>query len=263
METPLVKMEGIVKRFGSIEALRGIDLQIGSNEVVGLLGDNGAGKSTLIKILTGVYEPTQGSIYWKGQKLENYSVSKARRMGMETVFQDRALSEQHPIWRNIFMGRELINTIGLMKIHKMKKATMDLMKNTMGFTSGAIHPDNIVGNMSGGERQGVAISRALYFNSELIILDEPTTGLSLAETQKVLGFIRKIKSEGKACIFISHNIYHVYPVVDRVVLVDRGKVEFDYKRCDISQQELIDKMYIVAGHEAPAARNGEDAGAGG
>ena len=264
MDTPLVKMEGIAKKFGTIEALRGIDLEIGNNEVIGLLGDNGAGKSTLIKILTGVYEPTQGSIYWKGQKLENYSVSKARQMGVETVFQDRALSEQHPIWRNIFMGRELTDALGFLKIGKMKKATMELMKTTMGFTSSAIHPDNIVGFMSGGERQGVAISRALYFNSELIILDEPTTGLSLAETQKVLGFIRKIKSEGKACIFISHNIYHVYPVVDRIVLVDRGKVEFNFRKCDISQQELIDKMYIVAGHEAPGAcSDGETAGAGG
>lgn len=264
MDMPLVKMEGITKRFGTIEALRGIDLEIGKNEVVGLLGDNGAGKSTLIKILTGVYEPTQGSIYWKGKKLENYSVSQAREMGIETVFQDRALSEQHSIWRNIFMGRELINPLGFLKIHKMKLATMDLMKNTMGFTSTAIQPDNVVGFMSGGERQGVAISRALYFNSELIILDEPTTGLSLAETQKVLGFIQKIKSEGKSCVFISHNIYHVYPVVDRMVLVDRGKIEFSVKKCDISQQELIDKMYTVAGHEVPqVCIDSEISGAGG
>ena len=238
----LVKLEGIQKRFGTIEALRGVDLEIGRNEVVGLLGDNGAGKSTLMKILTGVYEPTAGTIYWKGEKLSNYSVAKARAMGIETVFQDRALCEQHPIWRNIFMGRELANPLGALKIQKMKKATMDLMKNTMGFTSSAIEPENIVGYMSGGERQGVAISRALYFNSELIILDEPTTGLSLGETQKVISFIQKIKAEGKSCIFISHNIYHVYPVVDKLVLIDRGKVEFCYRKDEITQEELIDKI---------------------
>lgn len=257
---PLVSMQGITKSFGTIEALKGVDLDIGSNEIIGLLGDNGAGKSTLIKILTGVYPPTKGVIYWKGKKLENYDVSKARDLGIETVFQDRALCEQHSIWRNIFMGRELVNKFGMLKIKKMKELTTQLMINTMGFTSSAVEPDNIVGMMSGGERQGVAISRALYFNSNLIILDEPTTGLSLAETQKVLGFIKKIKSEGKSAIFISHNIYHVYPVVDRIVLVDRGKIVYNYRKDELSLQDLIRNMHEVAGHELPEDDN---AGAGG
>ena len=257
---PLVKMQGIKKNFGTIEALRGIELEIGENEIVGLLGDNGAGKSTLIKILTGVYPPADGEIYWKGNKLVNYDVKKARDLGIETVFQDRALCEQQSIWRNIFMGREISNKFGFLDIKKMRKETVSLMKNTMGFTSDAIEPDNIVGYMSGGERQGVAISRALYFDSDLIILDEPTTGLSLAETQKVLGFIKKIKNEGKSAIFISHNIYHVYPVVDKIVLLDRGLIEYSYYKNEITLQELIHNMYEVAGHERP---DGEDIGAGG
>ncbi|MDR0472458.1 MAG: ATP-binding cassette domain-containing protein [Treponema sp.] len=247
----LVSMRGITKNFGTIEAVRGIDLEIGKNEIVGLLGDNGAGKSTLIKILTGVFPPTQGEMYWKGEKLLNYDVKKARDLGIETVFQDRALCEQQSIWRNIFMGREIMNLFGFLNVKKMREETITLMKNTMGFTSSAIEPDNIVGFMSGGERQGVAISRALYFNSDLIILDEPTTGLSLAETQKVLGFINKIKSEGKSAIFISHNIYHVYPVVDKIVLVDRGKIEYSYYKDEISLDTLIKNMYEVAGHELP------------
>jgi simple sugar transport system ATP-binding protein len=258
--TPLVSMQGITKNFGSIEALRGVDLNIGSNEIVGLLGDNGAGKSTLMKILTGVYPPTKGEIYWKGKKPENYDVKMARDLGIETVFQDRALCEQHSIWRNIFMGREITNRLGFLEIKRMREETVKLMKNTMGFTSAAIEPNNVVGFMSGGERQGVAISRALYFNSELIILDEPTTGLSLAETQKVLGFIKRIKNEGKAAIFISHNIYHVYPVVDRIVLVDRGKIEYDYLKKNVSLEDLIKSMYAVAGHEVP---DDADIGAGG
>jgi len=256
----LVSMRGIVKNFGTIEAVRGIDLEIGKNEIVGLLGDNGAGKSTLIKMLTGVYPPTQGEIFWKGKKLVNYDVKKARDLGIETVFQDRALCEQQSIWRNIFMGREITNLFGFLNVRKMREETTTLMKNTMGFTSSAIEPDNIVGFMSGGERQGVAISRALYFNSDLIILDEPTTGLSLAETQKVLGFVNKIKSEGKAAIFISHNIYHVYPVVDKIVLVDRGKIEFSYYKNEITIDALIKSMYEVAGHELPTST---DIGAGG
>lgn len=263
-QEPLVQMKGIVKRFGHIEALRGVDLEIKENEVVGLLGDNGAGKSTLIKILTGVYQPTEGELYWKGKKLTGFDVRKARNLGIETVFQDRALCEQQNIWRNIFMGREMTNRLGFLKVGAMRKETTDLMNNTMGFTSSAIEPENIVGNMSGGERQGVSISRALHFNSELIILDEPTTGLSLAETQKVLGFIEKIKSEGKACIFISHNIYHVYPVVDRLVLIDRGEVAYNYDKGEVSLQELIESMYTVAGHELPdSIHASETAGAGG
>ena len=247
----LVSMRGITKSFGTIEAIRGVDLEIGENEIIGLLGDNGAGKSTLIKILTGVYTPTRGEILWRGEKLLNYDVTKARDIGIETVFQDRALCEQQSIWRNIFMGREITDKFGFLNIKKMRSETVSLMKNIMGFTSSAIEPDNIVGFMSGGERQGVAISRALYFNSELIILDEPTTGLSLAETQKVLGFINKIKREGKSAVFIGHNIYHVYPVVDRIVLVDRGKIAYSYKKTEIALDDLIRNMYEVAGHEIP------------
>ena len=248
-QKPLFEMKGITKRFNSVEALRGVDLTIHENEIVGLLGDNGAGKSTLIKILTGVHEPTTGELAWRGGKLTGYDVNKARDLGIETVFQDRALCEQHSIWRNIFMGREIRNKLGMLNVREMKRRTVDLMKNTMGFTSDAVQPDNIVGFMSGGEKQGVAISRALAFNANLIILDEPTTGLSLAETQKVLGFIRKIKQEGKACIFISHNIYHVYPVVDRIVLIDRGRVAYNYRKDEVSLDDLIRSMYEVAGHE--------------
>lgn len=246
---PLFELRSVTKKFNTVEALRGIDLAVHENEIVGLLGDNGAGKSTLIKIITGVHEPTTGELYWKGEKLNHYDVNMARNFGIETVFQDRALCEQHSIWRNIYMGREIKDRLGFLKVKEMKERTADLMKNTMGFTSDAVQPDNIVGFMSGGERQGVAISRALAFDANLIILDEPTTGLSLAETQKVLGFIKKIKNEGKSSIFISHNIYHVYPVVDRIVLIDRGRVAYNYRKDEVSLDDLIHKMYEVAGHE--------------
>ena len=260
-QTPLFEMKAVTKKFNTVEALRGVDLSIGSNETIGLLGDNGAGKSTLIKIITGVHEPTSGELFWKGEKLTNYNVNTARDLGIETVFQDRALCEQHSIWRNIFMGREITNRFGMLKVREMKEKTADLMKNTMGFTSDAVQPDNTVGFMSGGEKQGVAISRALAVNANLIILDEPTTGLSLAETQKVLGFIRRIKAENKACIFISHNIYHVYPVVDRIVLIDRGRVAYNYRKDEVSLDDLIRSMYEVAGHELTDEMN--SAGAGG
>jgi simple sugar transport system ATP-binding protein len=259
--SPLLEMKGVTKRFNTVDALRGVDLTIGQNEIVGLLGDNGAGKSTLIKILTGVHEPTCGESCWEGRRLVNFTVKIAREMGIETVFQDRALCEQHSIWRNVYMGREIVKKSGLLDVREMKKRTASLMKDTMGFTSDAIEPDTIVGYMSGGEKQGVAISRALAFNARLIILDEPTTGLSLAETQKVLGFIRKIKQEGRSGIFISHNIYHVYPVVDRIVLMDRGKVVYNYRKDEVTLEKLIQDMYEVAGHDMTEEM--QSAGAGG
>ena len=242
----LVKMANICKSFGHVEVLRNVNFEVGYNEVVGLLGDNGAGKSTLIKILTGVHRPDRGEIYWKGQKLEDYSVAKARDLGVETVFQERALCEKHAIWRNIFMGREITKLGGLVDSQKERDETEKIMKELMGFTSSALSVDSEVGDLSGGEKQGVAIARALYFQADLIILDEPTTGLSLSETQKVLNFVEDIKRQGKSAIFITHNIYHVYPVADRIVVLDRGRAVGEFEKAGVSLEELVNKLYLVA-----------------
>jgi simple sugar transport system ATP-binding protein len=242
----LLKAVNIHKSFRHIQALRGINLEIKDNEIIGLVGDNGAGKSTLIKVLNGVHKPDRGELYWQGKKLEDFSASMARDLGIITVFQDRALVEQHPVWRNIFMGRELTNRWGLTNIKKEKEETRRLMGEMMGFTSSAILPVTIVGAMSGGEQQGVAISRALYFKAELIILDEPTTGLSLSEAQKVLIYVEEIKKKGKSCIFITHNLFHVYPVSDRIVILDRGKLVGDFRGDQISLEQLDHKMRLVA-----------------
>lgn len=243
----LMQAENIKKSFSSVEVLKGINLGIGSNEIIGLVGDNGAGKSTLIKILTGVHQPDNGELYWRGRRLTQFSASRARDLGIVTVFQDRALSEQHPIWRNIFMGRELTDFLGFIHIRRQKAETMKLMKEKMGFTSSTITPDTTVGTMSGGERQGVAISRALYFDADLIILDEPTTGLSISETRKVLAFVEQIRTSGKSCIFITHNLFHVYAVADRIVAMDRGTIVGDFPTSRISLEELENQMLEIAG----------------
>jgi simple sugar transport system ATP-binding protein len=241
-----LEMRNISKSFGEVEALRNVDFHLGQNEVVGLLGDNGAGKSTLIKIITGYYQPTDGEIYFNGEKVENLTVPRARQLGVETVYQERALAELQSLWRNIFLGRELRNRYGLLDIYQMKQETHRLMTQSMGFTSAAVTPDSKVRTFSGGEKQGVAIVRALYFNADIIILDEPTMGLSLKETQKLLNFVRHIRDAGKAAIFIDHNIVHVYTVADRVVVIDRGKVAGEFYTKDISLEDLMDKMIHVA-----------------
>lgn len=244
--TNRVELKNVSKTFGEVKALKNIDFILGENEVVGLLGDNGAGKSTLIKIITGYYQPDEGEMYINGEKVEEFSVPKAREMGIETVYQERALAELQSLWRNIFLGRELRNRAGLLQVNQMKQETHRLMTQSMGFTSAAVNPDSPVGTFSGGEKQGVAIVRALYFDADIIILDEPTMGLSLKETRRLLDFVGGIKEAGKAAIFIDHNIFHVYSVADRVVVIDRGKVAGEFMTKDISLDDLMDKMYRVA-----------------
>jgi simple sugar transport system ATP-binding protein len=246
MEDCRLELRNVSKSFGEVKALENINFQLGQNEIVGLLGDNGAGKSTLIKIITGYYQPTSGEIYFHGLKVDNLTVPKARGLGVETVYQERALAEMQTLWRNIFLGRELCNSLGFLDIQKMRDETYRLMTQSMGFTSSAVSPDSRVGKYSGGEKQGVAIVRALFFEAEIIVLDEPTMGLSLKEAAKLISFVRNIKEAGKSAIFIDHNIFHVYDVADRVVVIDRGKVAGEFYTKSISLTELMEKMVHVA-----------------
>jgi simple sugar transport system ATP-binding protein len=167
-------------------------------------------------------------------------------LGVETVYQERALAELQTLWRNIFMGRELRNSWGFLDIQRMRDETHRLMTQSMGFTSQAVTPDSKVGKFSGGEKQGVAIVRALFFEAEIIVLDEPTMGLSLKETSKLVNFVKSIKQAGKSAIFIDHNIFHVYNVADRVVVIDRGKIAGEFLTKSIGVEELMEKMIHVA-----------------
>jgi simple sugar transport system ATP-binding protein len=246
MEEYRLELRNVTKYFGEVKALENINFQLGRNEVVGLLGDNGAGKSTLIKIITGYHQPTSGEILFNGVQVDHLTVPKARELGVETVYQERALAELQTMWRNIFLGRELCNSLGFLDIQRMRDETYRLMTQTMGFTSHAVNPDSRVGSYSGGEKQGVAIVRALFFDAEIIILDEPTMGLSLKETAKLVSFVEDIKKAGKSAIFIDHNILHVYNVADRVVVIDRGRVAGEFLTKHIGLNELMDKMVRVA-----------------
>jgi simple sugar transport system ATP-binding protein len=241
-----LELRRVSRSFGEVQSLKEVNFQVGMNEVVGLLGDNGAGKSTLIKIITGYHQPTSGEIYYQGQRIPHMTVPKARELGIETVYQERALAEQQNLWRNIFIGREITSFLGFLDVAKMRAETDRLMRGELGFTSNAVTPDSSISSFSGGEKQGVAIVRALHFHAELIILDEPTMGLALSETRKLLNFVRDIKAAGKSAIFIDHNIFHVYDVADRIVLLDRGRVAGEFRKADLSLNELLDKMQHVA-----------------
>ncbi len=245
--SPVIELKNVTKTFGEVRSLSDVDFVVRPGEIVGLLGDNGAGKSTLVKTVMGFHRPDPGGeIYFHGERIHDWSVARARGLGIETVYQERALCEKQPIWRNMFMGRELRGKFGLLDVKRMRSEAARLMKEHMGFTSSAVHPDNVVATMSGGEKQGVAITRALYFEAQLVILDEPTMGLSLTETKKTLEFVGNIKKAGKSAIFIDHNIFHVYPVVDRLYVLDRGKVAGVYSKDEITMDELIERLYHVA-----------------
>jgi simple sugar transport system ATP-binding protein len=233
-----VELKNVTKKFDGITAIKSASLQIASGEVVGLIGDNGAGKSTLIKTLVGVYAPDEGNIFIKGKKVSGWTAGKARDFGIETVFQDRALCPQQSIVWNIFMGRELKNFLGFVN-EKKQIFEADRLIRQIGFTSKLINAQSIVGNLSGGERQGVAIARAIYNDAELIVLDEPTTALSLTETQKVFDFVNNVKSSGKSVLFIGHNIYHVYDICDRFIILDRGEVLHELNKSQVESPEKL------------------------
>ncbi len=243
-----VKMSNIEKYFGHVAALKGINFEVGNNEVVGLIGDNGAGKSTLIKIITGVFPPTNGEIYIRDKKvpLRNYNVKQAYKLGIEAVFQDRSLGEKQDLWRNFFIGRQMTNRLGFIMVRKEKEIAQKIMFDMIGFRGVGITAESKVSKLSGGERQGIAIGRAMYFNAELIILDEPTSALSLKEVNKVLNFVRKIKESGRACIYISHILPDVYEISDKFIILDRGEIVATIKKSEVTLKELSEFMLKYA-----------------
>ena len=242
MNKSLLRLENITKNFGNVKVLKEINIEINTGEVVALIGDNGAGKSTLIKVITGVHSPNSGKLFFKEEEVKIKSVSQSRKMGIETVYQERALCDQQELYRNIFAGREITNMFGFIDIKKQRKEAEKILRDYIGFTSEAITVDSPVMGLSGGEKQGVAFGRSLYFDSDLIILDEPTMGLSIQETEKVLNFVRGLKDKNKSAIFIDHNIFHVYGTADRFIILDRGEIVGQFKKEEISRDDLVKKM---------------------
>jgi simple sugar transport system ATP-binding protein len=241
--TDLVRMERISKFYGRVQALEDVSFSVREREIVGLLGDNGAGKSTLIKVLSGAVPASSGEILIRGKKVDIRSTTDAIQNGIETIYQDSALVTQLSIARNLFLGREPI--MGPKFLNRMDHATMNRVASELlrrvGITK-KIPPTTPIAALSGGERQAVAIARAMHFDSDLIILDEPTNNLGVAETRGVLNFVRGARDSGHSCIFIAHNIHHVFQVVDRIVVLRRGKVvadDIDPRKSSIEEVELI------------------------
>ncbi len=239
--TPFVKCSGLSKWYGGVCALRDVSVEFGRGpEIVGLVGDNGAGKSTLIKILSGAHRADEGQISIEGRQVNMRTPRDAMNAGIETIYQYTAMVPAMSIARNIFIGRELtigrkIAGVGLLDQKAMDRIAVDaLSKVDLHLRS----PRTPVQELSGGERQGVAIARAVHFRSRMLILDEPTNHLSVKETNKVLDFVVQLRAQGISSIFISHNLNHVYPISDRIVVMARGEKMADVERNETSVAEL-------------------------
>jgi len=242
---PLLEARGITKAFGKVQALVSVDFHVGYQEVVGLVGDNGAGKSTLIKIITGVHPPDNGQLFFEGRPVHLASPREARALGIETVYQDLALVEQMSIARNFYLGNEPIQRFGplwLLDGATMHRMTEQVLREIGITTLRSASQD--VGVLSGGERQAIAIGRTMHFGAKLIILDEPTSALSVKETRKVLDYIGQAKRRGLSVIFITHNLYHVYPISDRIVVLDHGRKLGDFSRDAVSIDDLVNLITL-------------------
>lgn len=250
MENELVRMENIKKSYGPVHALRDVNLVVHENEIVGLLGDNGAGKSSLIKVLSGATRPTSGTIYVRGKKATIQNTSDSIAYGIETIHQDSALVTQLSIARNIFLGREPVRPpkfLNRMDVPMMNRVASELLKE-VGITKN-IPATTPLGSLSGGERQAVAIARAMHFKNDLIVLDEPTNNLGVAQTHGVLNFVRSARDAGASCVFITHNIHHVFQVVDRIVVMRRGRVVADDIDPTQSSVEAVERIITGADDE--------------
>jgi len=241
---PLVKLVNIHKWFGRVSALEGVDLSADYNEIVGLVGDNGAGKSTLIKILSGVYSPDKGEIRWEGKKINFSSPKNAIKLGIETIHQEAALVDKMNIMRNIFIGREPVIRFGPVGWLNMKKMASESMRALEGVALYLRSPQALVEELSGGQRQGVAIARAMYFKTKLLVLDEPTNNLSVKESKRILRSVTELKEQGISSIFITHNLYHVYPIADRIVVLSHGKKVGEFKKEETSIDDLTELITL-------------------
>ncbi len=241
---PLLKCVNIWKMFGRVTALKGVDLVVNRREVVGLLGDNGAGKSTLAKIISGVYQPDRGELYFEGRRVVWRSPRESREAGIEMLYQDLALIDVLSVSRNFFLGREPVRRFGPFKFLDFRTMNTQSLESVRKVGINLRSPAVRASALSGGEKQAVAFARSMFFGMKLVILDEPTANLSVRESHRVLELVKDLRDRGLSIIFITHNIYHVYEVADRFVILDRGVKIAEYEKGEVTPEEVIETIRL-------------------
>ena len=238
----LLEIDDVCKYFGSVVALKDISAHVNAGEVTCILGDNGAGKSTLIKILSGVHPHDEGRVLVDGAETRFASPRDARAAGIATVYQDLAMVPLMSIWRNFFLGAEPTKGVGPLRRFDIASAKRIVREQMLEMGIDIRDPDQPVGTLSGGERQSVAIARAIYFGARVLILDEPTSALGVKQAGIVLRYVLQAKERGVGVIFITHNPHHAFPVGDHFILLNRGRVTGDYVKGAVTREELVRQM---------------------
>ncbi|MGF1623696.1 MAG: ATP-binding cassette domain-containing protein [Alphaproteobacteria bacterium] len=241
---PIYEARNVSKRYGNLQALDNMTFHIGHREVIGLLGDNGAGKSTLIKMMSGVIRPTSGDILVDGKPHRISNRKDSEEAGIETIYQDTALVDSMSITRNIFMGREITNRLGFMKHKEMAEVAVQVLDSAVHI-SGIDDPNKEVGMLSGGQKQAVAIARAVYFKRRILLLDEPTSALSVRETERLLEYVANLKHEGVSSVLVTHNLYHAFQVCDRFVVMSHGRTSYDVRKADTTIEEITKHVILT------------------
>jgi len=248
---PTVQMKKIYKRFGGVEALKNIELTLYEGEILGLVGDNGAGKSTLIKILSGAIPSDMGEIFFRGEKVNIRNPKDSKELGIETIYQDLALIDNLDVPANVFIGREIKREkfgriFNIMNLKAMEKATrriLDQLKINVESLRERVH------NLSGGQKQSIAITRAIWFNAKVLIMDEPTAALAVEETAKVFNLIRRLRDRGISIIYISHNINEVFDISDRIMVLKTGKLVGVQKKEETTKDKILRMIILGEGYQ--------------
>ena len=238
-ETALLSAIEVSKTFGGVRALDSVSFDVNRGEIVGLVGDNGAGKSTFISVLMGVLRPDSGKIMFDGKETLFRSPRDAREAGIEPVYQQASLVDLMCLWRNFFLGREIIHKLGPFRFLDKRVMKNTSMAITRDIGVGLRTADESVSFLSGGERQAICIGRSMHFDAKLLLLDEPTAALSVKETQRVLRFAEESRDRGVSVIIVDHNIHHVYPIVDKFVVFDRGRKIAELPKQKVTPEEII------------------------
>jgi D-xylose transport system ATP-binding protein len=254
-DTALLQLRGITKSFGSVQALTDVDFEVKAGEVMALVGDNGAGKSTLIKCIAGTHSADSGAIIFEGREVHIHGPKDAARLGIEVVYQDLALCDNLDVVQNIYLGREA-NRFQILNESVMEQTTAETLKSLAVTTIKSVR--QTVATLSGGQRQSVAVAKAVQWNSKLVILDEPTAALGVAQTEQVLALVRRLGEQGLAVILISHNLHDIYETADRITVLRLGRNVGLFERRTTTQQEVV--QAITAG--VPTKVSGIPAAAG-
>jgi D-xylose transport system ATP-binding protein len=247
--TPVLELKGVSKHFGAVQALYQVDFHVSAGEVMALVGDNGAGKSTLIKCIAGIYPIDSGEVLFDGKEVHIHGPKEAADLGIEVVYQDLALADNLDVVQNMFLGRE--ETQGLMRLDetKMEKRAADTLKSLSVTTIRSVR--QTVAGLSGGQRQSVAVAKAVMWNSRLVILDEPTAALGVAQTRQVLELVKRLGEQGLAVILISHNLHDIFEVADNITVLRLGQNVAEYKRTETNQQQVVEAITAGALSEVP------------